>query len=102
MAQTVVSKIFWWIANGLLEIADKTGLTYNEVNILVYYLFIPLTWTIMLDLILRMPITPLCCFWRGAELSLQPVAVSTNGVIEYLSCLRNSSGSLVNMCNTPW
>lgn len=57
MAQTFVSKIFWWIANGLSGIADKTGLTYNEVNILVYYLFIPLTWTIMLDIILHMPIT---------------------------------------------
>lgn len=40
-----------------MKIASKTGLTYNEVNILVYYLFILLTWTIMLDIILRMPIT---------------------------------------------
>ena len=61
------SNIFYKVANALLGIADKTGLTYNEVNILVYYLFIPLTWTIMLDLILRMPITTplLLLAWGG-------------------------------------
>ena len=57
MAQTIVSKTFYVVAKVLFRIAEKTGLTYNEVNILVYYLLIPLTWTIMLDIILRMPIT---------------------------------------------
>ncbi len=36
-------------------IAKITGTTYNEVNIIVYYLVIPLSWTIMLDYITRMP-----------------------------------------------
>lgn len=41
-------------------IARRTGTTYNEVNIIVYYLVIPLSWTIMLDYITRMPfLTPL-------------------------------------------
>lgn len=41
-------------------IAKITGTTYNEVNIIVYYLVIPLSWTIMLDYITRMPfLTPL-------------------------------------------
>ena len=41
-------------------IARMTGTTYNEVNIIVYYLVIPLSWTIMLDYITRMPfLTPL-------------------------------------------
>lgn len=41
-------------------IAKITGTTYNEVNIIVYYLIIPLSWTIMLDYITRMPfLTPL-------------------------------------------
>lgn len=39
-------------------IARMTGTTYNEVNIIVYYLVIPLSWTIMLDYITRMPFLP--------------------------------------------
>ena len=67
MEQTFVFKIFRLVANTLMKIASKTGLTYNEVNILVYYLFIPLTWTIMLDIILRIPITTplLLLTWVG-------------------------------------
>lgn len=67
MEQTFVFKIFRWVANTLMKIASKTGLTYNEVNILVYYLLIPLTWTIMLDIILRIPITTplLLLTWVG-------------------------------------
>lgn len=41
-------------------IARMTRATYNEVNIIVYYLVIPLSWTLMLDYITRMPfLTPL-------------------------------------------
>ena len=32
-------------------IARMTGATYNEVNIIVYYLIIPLSWTLMFDYI---------------------------------------------------
>jgi hypothetical protein len=41
-------------------IAKLTGTTYNEVNIIVYYLLIPLSWTAMVDYITMMPfITPM-------------------------------------------
>ena len=41
-------------------IAKFTGLTYNEVNIIVYYLIIPLTWTLMIDYLTKMPfLTPM-------------------------------------------
>ena len=41
-------------------IAKFTGLTYNEVNIIVYYLIIPLTWTLMIDYLTEMPfLTPM-------------------------------------------
>ena len=41
-------------------IAKLTGLTYNEVNIIVYYLIIPLTWTLMIDYLTKMPfLTPM-------------------------------------------
>ena len=41
-------------------IAKMTGATYNEVNIIVYYLLIPLSWTVMVDYITMMPfLTPM-------------------------------------------
>ena len=52
--------IFWITANLLNQIAKWTGMTYNEINIIVYYLIIPLTWTLMLDIIIGIPIfTPI-------------------------------------------
>lgn len=48
--------VFWLTANLLNGIAKLTGFTYNEINIIVYYLIIPLTWTVMLDFIIGVPI----------------------------------------------
>lgn len=49
------------------SLPKETGLTYNEVNILVYYILIPLSWTIMLDCWLGIPATTcaLLCIWTG-------------------------------------
>lgn len=52
----VMNKCFWMVANFLLFLAKKTKLTYNEINIILYYLIIPLTWCILLDLIIKLPI----------------------------------------------
>ena len=41
-------------------IAKLTGCTYNEVNIIVYYLIIPLSWTVMIDYLTKLPfLTPM-------------------------------------------
>lgn len=41
-------------------IAKLSGTTYNEVNIIVYYLVIPLSWMVMVDYITKMPfLTPM-------------------------------------------
>lgn len=63
----MVKSIFRIVANSLLWIGNKIGLTYNEVNILLYYLLIPLSWTIMFDCWLGLPITTimLICIWIG-------------------------------------
>ncbi|SDZ29697.1 hypothetical protein SAMN05444412_109154 [Rhodonellum ikkaensis] len=45
------NKIFKIIAKLLSFIADKTKLTYNEINIIVYYLLIPFSWLCLLDII---------------------------------------------------
>lgn len=63
----MIKQIFNAVADSLLWIGRKTGLTYNEVNVLIYYLIIPLTWTAMLDYWLGMPYTSvaLACVWVG-------------------------------------
>lgn len=43
--------IFRIVANSLSIIGKKIGLTYNEVNIIVYYFIIPFTWLCLLDII---------------------------------------------------
>ena len=45
------NRIFNLVANGLLYISKKTGLTYNEINIIVYFFIIPFSWLILLDII---------------------------------------------------
>lgn len=63
----MVKRTFVVVAEGLFRIGLKTGLTYNEVNILVYYFIIPLTWTVMFDVLIKMPIATsvLVCIWIG-------------------------------------
>lgn len=51
-----MKKIFDLIANMLFKIGGLTNLTYNEVNIIVYYLLVPLSWSIMTDCLIEFPI----------------------------------------------
>ena len=60
MVMAVMIPIFAVVAGIEKLIAKLTGLTYNEVNIIVYYLLIPLSWTVMIDYITRIPfLTPM-------------------------------------------
>ncbi|MEM8522771.1 hypothetical protein RCH19_002785 [Flavobacterium sp. PL12] len=45
------SFIFKIIVKLLLTISRITGLTYNEINIIVYYFLIPFSWLWLLDII---------------------------------------------------
>ena len=47
-----MNSIFKIVAGILLYIEKKTRLTYNEINIIVYYFLIPLSWLVLLDIIL--------------------------------------------------
>ena len=49
--------IFGIVAASLRLMAKVLHMTYNEINIIVYYLIIPLSWCIMLDYIIGLPIT---------------------------------------------
>lgn len=52
----IIDKIFWIVANSLDWLSKKLGITYNEINIITYYILIPLVWVIMLDFIIKLPI----------------------------------------------
>ena len=66
----IVSNIFRQVALALYRGASAVGITYNEINIIVYYWLIPLTWTIMLDFWLGTPITTyaLIFMWMGIKI----------------------------------
>lgn len=63
----MIKSIFTLVANSLSGFGQKCGFTYNEVNILVYYLLIPLSWCIMLDCWIGLPVTSiaLLLIWSG-------------------------------------
>ena len=52
----VMLPIFAIVAGVEHVIAKVTGLTYNEVNIIIYYLLIPLSWAVMIDFITMLPL----------------------------------------------
>lgn len=72
---SVINRIFDFVAEALTYGASVFGITYNEINILFYYLFIPLSWAVMLDFYIRKPIASLVvvgvwgviilCKWRN-------------------------------------
>jgi hypothetical protein len=41
--------IFKIVAESLVFIGEKTVLTYNEINIIVYYFVVPFSWLYLLD-----------------------------------------------------
>lgn len=56
----VMLPIFAVVAGVEHIIAKLTGLTYNEVNIIVYFLLIPFSWTVLIDYIAMLPfLTPM-------------------------------------------
>lgn len=63
----MIQLIFSLVARTLYNIAQVTHITYNEINVIVYYLLIPLSWTVMVDCWIDMPITSaiFICVWLG-------------------------------------
>ena len=49
----MINKIFNLTADLLSKTAQRLHLTYNEVNVIVYYMIVPLTWAVMLDIIIH-------------------------------------------------
>lgn len=55
IVMAVILPIFAVVAGVEYIIAKLTGSTYNEVNIIVFYLLIPLSWTVMIDYLTKLP-----------------------------------------------
>ena len=55
----MIKNLFKLTANFLKLLSRKTGFTYNEINILVYFFIIPFSWLIILDEILELHILKL-------------------------------------------
>ena len=55
IVMAVMLPIFAVVAGVEHVFAKLTGSTYNEVNIIVYYLLIPLSWTVMIDYLTKLP-----------------------------------------------
>lgn len=62
-----MNRLFMFVANGLVAISRWLRMTYNEINIIVYYLIIPLSWAIMADCIIGLPVLTgiVVCIWIG-------------------------------------
>ena len=61
-----MQELFVLTRDGLLEIANATGLSYKEINVLLWYFAIPLTWAFLLDLILGKHVVKLAALAVGA------------------------------------
>ena len=70
MHNDMIRRIFNRVAFTLYNSAQLLGITYNEINILVYYLLIPLTWTIIVDCLIDIPMTTtaLLLVWAGIRI----------------------------------
>ncbi len=51
MIKKLHKRIFDFVANKLIILARFFRLTYNEINIIVYYFLIPFSWLSLIDLI---------------------------------------------------
>ncbi len=56
----MVKAIFSLVAKALYKIGRILNLSYNEINIIVYFFLIPFSWTILVDIWIGNGIASLC------------------------------------------
>ena len=69
----IISIIFYVVMIVLRRLAAFFGITYNAINIIVYYMLIPLSWTIMLDIYIQYPLFTytLVVVWIGIMIGIR-------------------------------
>jgi hypothetical protein len=90
----VINSVFKLVAGILLRIGRITGLTYNEINILVYYFLVPFSWLLLLDIIfgfhyLKIVFAVYCLVF----------AIICRNFRRYADCLFDKSVSFLNYFN---
>lgn len=55
VVMVIMAPVFAIVAGAEILIAKVTGRTYNEINIIVYYMLMPLSWFAMVDYITGLP-----------------------------------------------
>ena len=91
----MIKRTFAFVASSLLWIGRKTGFTYNEVNILVYYLLIPLSWTIMLDCLIQKPYSTVALLFTWLGISI----ATRHAFREWCDWVFQDSGDFLNWFN---
>lgn len=86
--------IFSIVAGALRFTSRLTGLSYNEINIIAYYVLIPMTWAALLDKTFNFHWLKVCflCFAAGAFLA----AVLLVGFSQSCGCLFEASVVFLN------
>lgn len=69
----IISIIFYVVMIVLRRLSACFGITYNAINIIVYYMLIPLSWTIMLDIYIQYPLFTytLVVVWIGIMIGIR-------------------------------
>jgi hypothetical protein len=67
----IMETIFNIVAGALRSTSRLTGLSYNEINVIAYYVLIPMTWAALLDKTFHFHWVKVCflCFAAGAFLA---------------------------------
>lgn len=47
--KSLIDRVFTATMKVLLWIGERTHLSYNAVNIIIWYMFLPLVWAVILD-----------------------------------------------------
>jgi ABC-type nickel/cobalt efflux system permease component RcnA len=64
---------FRWVANFFVWLSRKTGKSYNEMNVVVYFGIIPFSWALLLDFLLNWGYFSIgfVCFTLGVAISVK-------------------------------
>ncbi len=56
IVMVIMLPIFALVAGLEMRIAKLTGSTYNEINIILYFFILPLSWLLMIDYLTKLPL----------------------------------------------
>ena len=68
--RSLINRLFDFVADALTQTAIVLGMNYNQINIILYYLVIPLSWAVMIDIYISKPIASLVvvAIWCGISI----------------------------------